>query len=410
MVTTALEAAVKSHDVGTTHDFLAALAFLLWSNESACVSESGFESLISDFRRERLVQLLHPALMNELVASKVLLSSHMGLSFRYPYFYYYYLARWISHKAGSDSSDELLRSFVENIHTEMAANVVIFVAHLGNEKLVLNLLIPAAKDLFKGADECKLAERAGLASKYLDGTREVVFSSSNAAEVSDHHHEEQDKVPADQISESLEDAFKYMTAIRMIQVLGQVMRSRAGSISASDKTLITRTAISLSRRLMSVLYDAAELSAEVLLENASELFDTEIKRDSKEARGFANRLVAAVVGGISKGLVSRAADVFGTRDLAPLIDALEEEAKAQGDLDNELIMLCARVVAEQRYPQERIESLLRRLPDHDILSKAALAHSVARTFFLQPPPHAVRDAACARLGIQIRGIPVRQPG
>jgi len=161
---------------------------------------------------------------------------------------------------------------------------------------------------------------------------------------------------------------------------------------------------------MTNLYEVAEDSAEFLIENASEIFETEVKVDSREARNMANRLVAAVIGGIAKSLVSRAADVFGTRELMPLIDRMDAIAQASGDLDNALIVLVARIGAERDYPRERVEAMLKKLRLADVLPRAALAHAVVRGFYLQPPPHAIRDSACARLGIQIRNVPTRLQG
>ena len=404
MVSAALDSSVHSHDISLTHDFLASLAFKLWSADSAAVSESGLEDLVFEFRRDRLVQLANPALVNELVASKILMRNGDGVAFRYSYFYYYYLARWISQRKGTTEAEELLCSYIEKIHAESAANVVTFVAHLGHEEWVLGLLTPFAEALFSGEVECKLANQASLAQKYLGLTKDVVLLTGDAAEVSDHHHEEQDHFGGKEQSQDLEDAFKYMTAVRTIQVLGQIMRSRAGNIPAVRKHEISRLSMALARRLMTVMYGVAETAADVIIEHASELFDSEIGHDSTDARSFATRLVAAVVGGVAKGLVSRAAEVVATKDFLPLIEVLEEQARSESDLDNELIALCSRVIAEQRYPQERVESFLQRIPESDILSRSALAYSVSRMFYVTPPHHSVRDSACERLGIKVKPL------
>lgn len=407
MVTAAIEANVRSHDIGTAHDFLSLVAFHLWSTDTSTLSDDGFERLIAQFQRDHLVKLSHPALMRELIDSKVLLNTAFEVSFRYPYFYYYYLARWISQRAGSEESNQILKQLVDNIHTESSANVITFVAHLGHEKAVLEELMPLTDSLFVSADKCKLRDHAALAQKYAESTPGVELLGGDDLQASEHHHAQQDQVDDLKRSsgESLEDAFKYQTAMRIIQVLGQIMRSRAGSIPGSQKILISTKAVNLARRLMTVLYMAAELSADLLIEHASELFETEIKNDSREARDLAGRLVAAVVGGIAKGLVSRAAEVMATKDLLPLIEAFEDNAIKNEDVDSELIALCARTIAEQKYLPERVDGLMRRLPEYDVLSRAALAHSVARVLYLEPPLHSVRDAACAKLGIKLRNIP-----
>jgi len=347
--------------------------------------------------------------MNELIESKVLQAVGDGLCFRSPYFYFYYLARWISRRKGSAEAEEVLRGFIDKIHTESAANVVSFVAHLGDEEWVLDLLLPVAERLFEDAKECKLAEQAALASRYLTSDKGSILVTGDAADVSDHHHEEQDKAAIQDSGEELEDAFQYMTAVRIIQVLGQILRSRAGGILGPRKEEIADVATSLARRLMSVLYSAAEESAELIIANASELFGSEIESNSQDAVNLANRLISIVISGVATGLVGRAAEVTAAKDFVPLIEILEANARAVGDLDRELVALCSLVVAEQRYPREKVEDFLRRTPESDLLSRFALASSVVRAFYLQPPDRAVRDSACARLGIKIKALPPRLP-
>ncbi|WP_193552755.1 metallophosphoesterase [Xanthomonas arboricola] len=405
MISSAIDSKVKSHDVGVVHDFLANLAFNLRAGELQVVSEDGFKILVAEFRRDKLVQLTHPNLLNELIESGILQRTPLAISFRYSHFYFYYIARWISFNKERSAADELLQEFIDKIHSESAANVVTFVAHFGHEKWVLTKLMPAAKDLFSGSSECRLSEHGALAEKYRALSKDVVLLAGSPIDVTDQFSDVEDQFEPDSGSAELEDAFKYMTAARIIQVLGQIMRSRAGGVGASDKREIAKSAISLSRRLMTVLYSAAELSAEVIIEHASELFDTDVKSDTKAARHQATLLVASVVGGIAKGLVSRAADVAATRDLLPLIESIEDDAKKDGDVDVELIMLCARISAEQDYPSSQVNALMKKLPPSDVLSHAALAHSVARMFYLTPPNRAVRDSACERLGIKLKNIP-----
>ena len=405
LITTSLEASLRSHEIGVAEDFLSKLAFHLWTNAERDVSINGFEELIGEFRREALVDLSHPELLNDLVSARVLYYEGDLISFRYNYFYYYYVARWLAGHRGGDGSAKALDHFIDNIHTEMSANVVMFVAHLGHQGWVLEKLLPAAEGLFGDVAPCVLINHATLAAKYSGEQREIVLLTGHASDISDHRHSQEDEVGYGDGGELMEDAFRFNTAIRMIQTLGQILRSRAGSITGDEKVVISTTAIALARRLMSKLYDVAEMSAQSLIENVSELFETEVKIDSKEAAHLASRLLAAVIGGIAKSIVTRCADVFGTRDLIPLIERLEELYQGDKFVDNQLVLLVARVSAEKKYPRERVESMLKKMKDADILAHAALAHAVARSFYLNPPPRAIRDSACSRLGITVKTLP-----
>lgn len=403
LIVSSFEGELRSHDIGVTQDFLSAFAFRLWASRESSVSLSGFGELIGDFKREKYVDLSHPRLLKELVAAKVLSDDGALVSFRYSYFYYYYLARWLSGARNHDAAESMMDSFVETIHSEMSANVVMFVAHLGDHNWVIEKLLSLSDSLFAQASECRLEDRAVLAAKYLDESKAVELLTGDAPDVSDVHHAQQDELDTDR-NEQLEDIFKFNTAAKLIQTLGQILRSKSGGIDSSEKVKIVKSTNSLARRLMETLYGIAETSAEAIIESASEIFETEIKLNSKEARHLAGQLVAAVVGGIARHLVSRAADAFATRDLMPLIDRLAETAEQDDDQDDILIVLVARIMADSNYPQERVDGFLRKIKPADVLSHSALAYAVARSFYLQPPPRAIRDSACAKLGIRVRNV------
>jgi hypothetical protein len=412
LITKSLENALTCHPIGVAHDFLARLAFQFWTASEEKISTSGFKAIIEEFRRTKLVAIEHPGLLRDLVAAKVLTEDGGLISFRYPYLYYYYTARWLSANMASAAAVGMLDELIERIHTEKSSNVLMFVAHLGNEDWVLSKLLPAAHDLFDGKKECVLLERAPLAARFGDSKNPSTLLVGRPHEVSDHYHVEQDRVDSIQAQELIEDAFKFNTSLRMIQTLGQILRSRAG-VDAEDKVAISEEIIALSRRLMTVVYDIAEESAESLIEHASDIFDTELKVNSLEAAHLANLLLGAVIGGVAKSIVGRTADALASRELLPLIERLELSAAAKEPVDRDalLVLVVARVAAEIDYPKERVEEFLRSLKDADVLSRGALAHAVVRRFYLHPPLHAIRDSACARLGIEMKQVPAKRfPG
>lgn len=340
-----------------------------------------------------------------MINARILVSEESLISFRYQYLYYYYIAKWISGNREKDSASKMLDELIDKIHTERSSNVIMFVAHFGQEDWVLQKIIPLAKSLFREKLECVLVERAPLAAKFSDSRAKTTLLLGSPDEVSNHHHDQEDRVDNSAVDEPIDDAFKFNTSVRIMQNLGQILRSRAGGVDAESKIIIAEEIISLARRLMSMLYDIAEESAESLIEHASDIFETDLKIDSVQASNLANRLVGAIVGAIAKSLVAKAADALASRELLPLIEKMEENSNEINNKDSLLILLVSRVMAEIDYPKERVELYLKNLKKSDILSRGALAHSVARRFYLQPPPHAVRDSACARLGIEIKRIP-----
>lgn len=408
LINKALDANVRSQPIDTVHEFLAKLAFDLWGRVIPEVSTGKIESIVASFRREKLVEIDERALLTDLQQARVLKVSGDLLSFRYPYLYYYYLARWLIANRKTEPADIVMRELLRLIHTERSSNVLMFVCHLRGEDWVLENLLPLARSLFESAQPCCLIDRAALARRFDDLKEREVLLQGNVVDVSEHHNRGRDYADGatreiEGTHQDAEDALKFNTALRVIQTLGQVIKSRAGHIDGKIKVEVASAAIGVSRRLMSVMYELLNESAGDVVQLASDALEEKLRLNKEEAVALANRVMGVIVQGVAKTLVGRTADAIASTELLPLISALEE--KQDLDHDDRLFLLAARLVADKVYPKEQVEDFIHKTKPSDILARSVLANSVARRFYLQPPAYQIKSSACKLLGIEVRQLP-----
>lgn len=412
LIVTALDLHAKSHPINTTNDYLAAFAFKLWNTDTQQMSSTNFNLFHQDFVERNLVEISRDLLMRDLERARILLVDGSSVAFRYPYLYYYFIARWATSVPRSESA-ALLDQLVAHIHTEKSANILTFIGYRERQDEVLNRLIPLANSLFAGRSVESLNEHSQLAAKFHSLEQRNVLLLGSPDRISDDYNSERDDIDglpvdsresSDRRDDLIKDSLNINTSLRIIQVLGHVMKSRASAISAEKKLEIAATSIGLARRLMSVLYEFIDDSADVLLKFATDSFEKTQKKSRDDAIAIANDFLSALVSAIAKMCIVRASESIASPELRPLLTRLESQLSDRDDL---LVILMAKIAIDVDYPETDVDDFLYDVRDQDILTRNVVSFGAARRFYLDPPEHAMRDRACKKLRIDMKRVTSR---
>lgn len=406
LITQAIDRHVRSHEIGTVNDYLAAIAYDLWQRDSSTLSRSELDSITRKFLAD-LVSIDAERLLFELDQGSIL-SIHDDLfGFRYKYVYYYYLARWICSNAHRRESDALLDDLCSLVHTELASNVLMFVAHLQQEQRVVCRLLPQVDGLFaeQKTNLGDLETYSALSVRFRTAEERAVLLEGEARLVSDRTHEFQDGgeggSTAQKDQREVDDRLKLNSTLKAIATLGQILKSRAASLSPESKIEIAEAIIFVARRLMAFLYKVTGDNATEIVRLVSDAFERAFKFNKQEAVDAANEFIGMLVIAIANICIARAADAIGSPELSPLLDRLASDTT---NADSRLILLVARICGERGYPKELVEDYVNSLKPANVLPVSVLGHAVARRFYLDPPNRALRDSACRLLGIDVRPV------
>jgi hypothetical protein len=383
-------------------------------SDSQQMSLHDFNSFHNEFVERNLVSVNRDLIIRDLDRARILLLDGSTVSFRYPYLYYYFIARWATSVSISEASD-LLDALIEHIHTEKSANILTFIAYRERQDEVINRLLPLADSLYSGLLSLSLEEHSKVAAKFhrIEDRNVLLLGPPDA--VSDDHNSMRDhndrvsspKSGTPDRGDVIKDSLNINTSLRVIQVLGHVLKSRASAISAERKIEIAIKSIALSRRLMTMLYGFIDSAADFLLKFATDAFEKAQKTDRDHAIAIANEFMGTLVSAIAKLCVVRVSEAMSSPELRPLLDRLESTLK---DRDELLIVLMARIAIDSALPEAEIEDFLYGVRDQNILTKNVLSLGVARRFYLDPPDHATRDRACERLSIDVKRVSSRTVG
>lgn len=402
LVNQSIDRHVRSHEIGAVTDFLAAFARMVWQRDGAPISSAAVNGLLKSFL-DGLVEIDGAKLLDELDAARIIISEGDIFRFRYQYVYYYYLAKWANVNARKPEGNQLIESMVSLIHTEMASNVLMFLAHFGHEQLVIDHVVPLVESLFSEQVPCQLEKKSSLSLRYSTAKQRAVLLQGPPEEVSDEHNFELDQ--HDEKHEDIahaDDSLKLNTTLKALQVLGQVLKSRATSMPPDQMIRVANASMLSAQRFMSFAYGLIEENAEQIVHGLSEAFKKAFKISKPKAVEIANILIGALVLAVARIGIIRAADTMAAAELNPLLKELEKSAT---DEDTKLILLVARVIGDKNYPKESVEDYVNHLSGANVLPVGVLATAVAQRFYLEPPSRSVRESACNLLGIDVKKLP-----
>ncbi|MDI1252998.1 metallophosphoesterase [Thermomonas sp.] len=413
LITKAIEGHVHKHPINTVRDFLSEFAAALWVKDAAYLSTADVASLREKFAA-RLVTVSSDILLEELVEARLIAVDARGMAFRYPYLYYYFSALWISRLKDVERDIEI-RRHVEFVNTERSANILTFLAHLEKHHEVLKVLLPMASSLYSESTQGTLSEYSKISVRYRTAADRQTLMLGKPDQVSDYMHDERDRMDGmiegrEDVGNGsqLEDTFKLNTAIKSIQVLGQILKSRASGFEADEKVLIASESMKLTRRMLSFFYKIIYENADMFVHFASDAFERALKIDKTEAANIANDFIGLLVVGFGKVSISIVGEALASPELPLLISRLEKDAA--DDEDSRLMLLAARLIADPEYPSHAVIEFNSGLKPANVLAHSILGWLVARRFHLDPPDHAVRDQACKLLGIETKRLPARLVG
>lgn len=411
LITKCLEDASLSSQISTVHTYLARFARKLADDNVDALDEVAFDSFHTQYIDEVTIKMDRDKLVDELIDIDILARRSSGLCFRYNYNYYFFLARNIWETIAQAETQTLLDRLVEFIHTEWATNVLTFTAHFNLHDVIISRLLKRADETYTDRRSCKLSQRNSLLLRFRTVEDRLQLIDSLSRDHSDEQYgsEEVRECQQDEEAEPSGDPLGLVGATRVVQVLGQVIKSRASLIGVEDKCRIAEACIGVVGRTLEYVYSLVDGAADEFVAIASDVVEKVYKLDREKSIKAANAIFASLVVGLCENLIGKAASALSSSELVDFIGQLEALTSSPDGV-RELVLLSARLSAEKDFPERRIQQFVNaRKPSNGQLPLAVLRNFVARRMFYNPPDWRTKGRVCNMLDIELRPFQGKPP-
>jgi len=260
---------VKNDEIDTYINFLSVFAFNIYSKKKREISQIEFNSFLKEYLKKYNLPVNEKTLVDNLVETKLLyLDSCNNYSFFYHYIYYFFVGLYFS-----DHLDECKRDIeiiINNLHKDENAYIAIFISHHSKDTFIIEEIILNSLLLFEKFQPAALTkEELNFFDEKLDSIVKVVLPSNNftparervvrlkeqdALEKFQKNSPESDRNKKNSFNEA-EVEIEIRRSIKTVEVMGRIIKNRAGSLEKEKLENIFEEAMHVNLRILTSFFE-----------------------------------------------------------------------------------------------------------------------------------------------------------
>ncbi|EQA53739.1 metallophosphoesterase [Leptospira kmetyi] len=298
LITMALvnKAKVNNDDFSIYLNFLTELSFKIFNSEDFRINEIEYIEFQVEYSKKWV--LPDPKKMTEkLLESQILKNENSSFEFSYKYIFYYLVAHYIAKIINKDEGKVIIQKLFESLHLEVNANILVFITHHSQDvafiqESLLSAMIPFSNILPISLNkECHLYKQineiaSAITNDIIEENRNKPLLEREKALVS--HDKEirklekaqgESKSGSEEINEFL---YPFVQAYRSIDIVGQIVRNRRGSLPKSEIVDIISELYLTGFRMASSFGEIISNEKESLTEEIKEKIQNDYKAKYKD--------------------------------------------------------------------------------------------------------------------------------
>lgn len=403
----------KDVEIDIQYSYLSELAYALFLSRVPSISYDEIEVWHSKYCQAHKLILDKGVLLKNLYDVSILREGSSGISFRYPYMYYYFVARYLRDSIVDPATEKETKQHIcwmsERLHHTESANIIICLCYLSKDPYILTTLIDASHNLFALYDECNLVKDTKFISDLIFDSTYLVEEPQDPTEnhkqllAADDEIEKptEDKLQSDFSEEKLDRELQEMAqinvAFKTIQILGQLLRNFP-SLKGENKFELAKECYSLGLRVLKFALGTLETNSQEMTEMLSDFIKARYpKWETERVNQAVQSLFFSVMEGLSFVVVKHISDSVG---LELLLMTYKDLLESTDNVSYRFIDVSVRLDNFRSFPEKEIFSLYKTIRKSRF-SEQLLRHFVWHYFYIYPSKRAIRESVCKRLEIQI---------
>lgn len=253
---------VKNDDFDTYFNFLTELSFFYFKNEKTVINKIDFDKYIDEYKSNFNLTITLEELIKNLRNTNILRLDGLGhYSFGYSYIYYFFAGKYFADNAVAQSKN--VEKILANLHIDEYAYIAIFISHHDKNTTVLDEIVLNAMTLFEKYSPATLSHEE---LRFFDERIDEVVQATlpHITESAENHRSEElkkkeeiEKAQLPNNTNDLEDeseddelSIELRRSIKTVEVMGRIIKNRAGSLKTEQLELIFKEGMNVHLRIL----------------------------------------------------------------------------------------------------------------------------------------------------------------
>lgn len=256
---------VKNDEIDTYINFLNEFAFLFFSKGTKEISSAEFNTFMKSYLEKYNLPINQDILLDKLRQSNMIaLDNFNNYCFCYQYLYYFFVAKYLAENINDNKA--IIDDIINNLHKDENAYIAIFVSHHSKNEKILDEVILNAFCLFDKYKPATLSvEELSFFDQQADNIvqatlpfpkeapeteRNKRLSAQNDYEVKNAHIKSDDDI------ENYDELAKELRrSIKTVEVIGSIIKNRAGSLNKESLKSMFKEAMNVHLRILSSFFE-----------------------------------------------------------------------------------------------------------------------------------------------------------
>jgi hypothetical protein len=252
---------VRNEDVDTYFNFLTEFSFYLFINNKNELSILDFQMFLKYYTEKFNITVKLETLIGKLQKCQIILLNSLGYySYNYLYLYYYFVAKYLADHC--DERKELINRIISNLHKDDNAYITIFISHHSKNSQILDEILLNALTLFDKFNPSKLVKKElGFFDDQIDIILKEVLpvhlkspekKRTEMLKMEDIKEENVENINAQDNDDEFDElCCNIRRSMKTVEVMGQIIKNRAGSLERNKLKMIFEEAMNVHLRVIS---------------------------------------------------------------------------------------------------------------------------------------------------------------
>lgn len=263
---------VSNDEIDTYVNFLTELASYMYREKWEELNSNSFATFMEFYLKKYYLPIEQEVLLINL-SEIVSHDSFNNYSFKYPCFYYFFVAKSLSEHLGDMNGMEEIRNILNNLHVDEYAYIAVFLTHHSRNTKIFDEIEKIALSLFDKYNPATLIKGE---MKFFDEQAhnivDVALPPANvtpemerAKRLKDQDEFEQSHLDVSQEQHLDEDTFAQdlRKAVKTVEVMGCIIRNRAGSLEKVRIRNILMNGMNVHLRVLSSFFELLKSETEL---------------------------------------------------------------------------------------------------------------------------------------------------
>jgi len=245
---------VREDEIDIYINFLTEIAFYFYKEKKYELSPNDLTAFIHSYLQKYILPIEQEILLRD-VSQIISVDSFNNYSFRYPYLYYFFVAKYLADHLGDEEMKMEIEKITRNLHVNENAYIAIFLAHHSKNVKILDDITRIASTLFAGSSPATLVkDEINFFDEHIGTIIKAALPPPN--KTPEQEREKRLKIQDDmepwQEEEQEDDSLgkELRRAVKTVEVMGCIIKNRAGSIERTKLEEIFKEAMNVHLRIL----------------------------------------------------------------------------------------------------------------------------------------------------------------